>query len=117
MTADLVYLVAGGALLLAVVLPQLLRHWAVSAPMVLVVVGMLIGLTPLPDGNIADRYDRWDLITQDTLPAYQELLAEDPDRLRELVGSDFDGRVDDYRLLERAPGILFDLATDWQYRR
>ena len=49
MTADLVYLVAGGALLLAVVLPQLLRHWAVSAPMVLVAVGMLIGLTPLPD--------------------------------------------------------------------
>ena len=54
MTADLVYLVAGGALLLAVVLPQLLRHWAVSAPMVLVVVGMLIGLTPLPDGMPLD---------------------------------------------------------------
>jgi NhaP-type Na+/H+ or K+/H+ antiporter len=53
-TADLVYLVAGGALLLAVVLPQLLRHWAVSAPMVLVVVGMLIGLTPLPDGMPLD---------------------------------------------------------------
>lgn len=74
-------------------------------------------VTPLPDGNIADRYDRWDLITQDTLPAYQELLAEDPDRLRELVGSDFDGRVDDYRLHERVPGIVSDLATDWQYRR
>ena len=50
MTADLVYLVAGGTLLLAVVLPQLLRKWAISAPMVLVVVGMLIGLTSLPDG-------------------------------------------------------------------
>ena len=49
MTADLVYLVAGGTLLLAVLLPQLLRQWAVSAPMVLVAVGMLIGLTPLPD--------------------------------------------------------------------
>ena len=54
MTADLVYLVAGGTLLLAVVLPQLLRHWAVSAPMVLVAVGMLIGLTPLPDGMPLD---------------------------------------------------------------
>ncbi|KQT92081.1 hypothetical protein ASG49_08925 [Marmoricola sp. Leaf446] len=74
-------------------------------------------VTPLPDGNIADRYDRWDLITQDTLPAYQELLHDDPDRLRELVGSDFDGRVDDYRLIGRTPGILSDLATDWQYRR
>ena len=43
MTADLVYLVAGGTLLLAVVLPQLLRDWAVSAPMVLVLVGMGMG--------------------------------------------------------------------------
>ena len=50
LTADLVYLVAGASLLLAVVLPDLLRRWAVSAPMVLVGVGMVIGLTPLPDG-------------------------------------------------------------------
>ncbi|WP_435771491.1 cation:proton antiporter [Nocardioides sp. SYSU DS0651] len=50
MTADLVYLVAGGALLLAVLLPDVLRRWAISAPMVLVAVGMLIGLTPLPNG-------------------------------------------------------------------
>jgi NhaP-type Na+/H+ or K+/H+ antiporter len=48
-TADLVYLVAGGSLLLAVVLPDLLHRWALSAPMVLVGVGMLIGLTSLPD--------------------------------------------------------------------
>ncbi|HWM73469.1 MAG TPA: cation:proton antiporter [Nocardioides sp.] len=54
MTADWVYLVAGGALLLAVVLPDLLSRWAVSAPMVLVAVGMLIGLTPLPDGMPLD---------------------------------------------------------------
>ena len=49
MTADLVYVVAGGALLLAVVLPDLLSRWALSAPMVLVGVGLVIGLTPLPD--------------------------------------------------------------------
>lgn len=54
MTADLVYLVAGVSLLLAVVLPELLDRWAVSAPMVLVVVGMLLGLTPLPDGMPLD---------------------------------------------------------------
>jgi sodium/hydrogen antiporter len=48
-TADLVFLVAGASLLLAVVLPDLLHRWAVSAPMVLVAVGMLIGLTSLPD--------------------------------------------------------------------
>lgn len=54
MTADLVYLVAGASLLLAIVLPELLDRWAVSAPMVLVGVGLLIGLTPLPDGMPLD---------------------------------------------------------------
>lgn len=54
MTADLVYVVAGGALLLAVVLPALLDRWAVSAPMVLVAVGLAIGFTPLPDGMPLD---------------------------------------------------------------
>lgn len=49
MTADLVYVVAGASLLLAIVLPGLLSRWAVSAPMVLVGAGMLLGLTPLPD--------------------------------------------------------------------
>src|SRR3954454_14130115 len=41
LTAALVYLVAGASLLLAIVLPDLLSRWAVSAPMVLVGVGML----------------------------------------------------------------------------
>ncbi|MEZ0577216.1 cation:proton antiporter [Nocardioides sp. MH1] len=50
MTSDLVYVVIGGGLLLAIVLPALLDRWAVSAPMVLVAVGFLVGLTPLPDG-------------------------------------------------------------------
>lgn len=49
-TADVVYLVAGFSLLLAIVLPALLHRWAVSAPMVLLTVGLVIGLTPLPDG-------------------------------------------------------------------
>jgi NhaP-type Na+/H+ or K+/H+ antiporter len=53
-TADLVYLVAGASLLLAIVLPELLDRWAVSAPMVLVGVGLLLGLTPLPDGMPLD---------------------------------------------------------------
>ena len=54
MTADLVYLVAGGSLLLAIVLPAMLERWAVSAPMVLVAVGIVLGLTPLPDGMPLD---------------------------------------------------------------
>jgi NhaP-type Na+/H+ or K+/H+ antiporter len=52
--ADLVYLIAGASLLLAVVLPALLDRWAVSAPMVLIAVGFAIGLTPLPDGMPID---------------------------------------------------------------
>ena len=46
MTADLVYLLAGVSLFLAVVLPILLERIAVSAPMVLLLVGALIGLLP-----------------------------------------------------------------------
>ena len=54
MRADLVYLVAGVSLLLAIVLPALLDRWAVSAPMVLVAVGIALGFTPLPDGMPLD---------------------------------------------------------------
>jgi hypothetical protein len=56
-TADLVYLAAGGSLVLAVLLPNLLSRWAISAPMVLVGVGMLIGATSLPDGAAPDVED------------------------------------------------------------
>ncbi len=62
MTADLVYLVVGGSLLLAIVLPVLLDRWAVSAPMVLVAVGFTIGLTPLPDGMPLDPAENRALI-------------------------------------------------------
>lgn len=54
MTADLAYLVAGASLLLAIVLPVLLDRWAISAPMVLVAVGVVLGLSPLPDGLPVD---------------------------------------------------------------
>jgi NhaP-type Na+/H+ or K+/H+ antiporter len=50
MTADAVYLLGGAALLLAVVLPAALRRAAISAPIVLLVVGALMGLLPLPEG-------------------------------------------------------------------
>ena len=54
MTADLVYLVVGVALLLAVLLPTALHRHAVSAPIVLLSVGMAIGLLPLPAGFLTD---------------------------------------------------------------
>ena len=46
MKSDLVYLLAGVALLLAVVLPVALSSLAISAPIVLLVVGAVIGLLP-----------------------------------------------------------------------
>ncbi len=49
MSPELVYVLLGGALLLAAVLPQLLHRWALSAPIVLVTVGMLVGLLPMSD--------------------------------------------------------------------
>lgn len=70
--------------------------------------------TPLPDGNIAGFNDRWKLIETDTLPAYQELLSGDPERARDIVGSDFDERMDDQRLLNQLPEIV-DRLTDLEY--
>ncbi|OYO25182.1 cation transporter [Enemella dayhoffiae] len=49
MSTDLVYLLGGAALALAVVLPVALARWALSAPLVLVGVGGLIGLLPLDE--------------------------------------------------------------------
>lgn len=54
MTADLVYAVAGLSLLVAVVLPALLDRWAISAPIVLVAVGLVLGFTAVPDGMPLD---------------------------------------------------------------
>lgn len=49
MSSDVVYLLAGGSLLLAVVLPYALRSAALSAPVVLLGVGALIGLLDVPE--------------------------------------------------------------------
>ena len=50
MTADQIYLVVGIALLLAVMMPVALSRHAVSAPIVLLAVGMVIGFLPMPSG-------------------------------------------------------------------
>lgn len=54
MSPELVYLLLGGSLLLAAVLPQVLHRWALSAPIVLVATGMLVGALPLTDGVVVD---------------------------------------------------------------
>lgn len=50
MSADAVYLVAGLALFVAVLAPTLVKRIALSAPMVLLLLGMVIGLLPMPSG-------------------------------------------------------------------
>ncbi|GAB3534361.1 hypothetical protein GCM10027403_10060 [Arthrobacter tecti] len=49
--------------------------------------------TGLPDGNIANQADRWALIQQDTLPAYQELLRTNPEEAARIVESNFNDRL------------------------
>jgi hypothetical protein len=68
--------------------------------------------TPFPAGNIAHFDDRWALIEEDTLPRYQDLLARDPDRARDIIGSDVAGRIADYRLSERVDDIVGQML-DW----
>lgn len=54
MSINLIYLIAGAAMLLAAVLPALLDRYAVSAAMVLLLLGMGIGMLPLPAGMRLD---------------------------------------------------------------
>lgn len=68
--------------------------------------------TPFPDGNIAHFDDRWALIEQDTLPRYQSLLTDDPDRARALIAGSAEDRIAGYRLTERIDDIVGQML-DW----
>lgn len=68
--------------------------------------------TPFPGGNVADRYQRWDLIQYDTLPAFRELLEHDPDLVRRLLEQPVSQRIEEFRLAERWPHLMAQLA-DW----
>jgi NhaP-type Na+/H+ or K+/H+ antiporter len=57
MTANVVYLLAGLSLLIAVVLPNATSRLALSPPIVLVLSGALIGLLPMPGGASASPVD------------------------------------------------------------
>lgn len=67
--------------------------------------------TPLPDGNIANAEQRWALIKEDTLPAYQKLLAENPELAAQIIGSNFDDRVEEARPTNNIPEILERMAN------
>jgi len=70
--------------------------------------------TPHPAGNIANFDQRWDYITNDTLPAYQRLLSDDPERARQMAASDVGGRIDDYRIYHRMDDLIVKYTTDWR---
>lgn len=64
----------------------------------------------IPRSNIADFDTRWGLIEDDTLPAYLDLLKNDPDRVNEILNQDVRERIDEMRLSERWPDILDSLV-------
>ncbi len=57
MNADLTFLLAGVCLLLAVALPTALQRFAVSPALVLLLVGVVVGYTPLAEGLVVDPTD------------------------------------------------------------
>jgi sodium/hydrogen antiporter len=66
MTGPAVYVLLGLSLLLATVLPHATRRIAISPPMVLVGVGMVIGLLPLADGMSLEPQSHREVITHVT---------------------------------------------------
>jgi hypothetical protein len=77
--------------------------------------GTLEVTTPLPAGNISDFDTRWELIENDTLPAYQKLLAEHPEEVRAMLTASVQDRIDDARIATNIDDILARLA-DWDVR-
>lgn len=71
--------------------------------------------TPLPEGNLADFETRWGLIEDDTLPAYLEVVNENPDEARDIIGSDVHERIEDNRIINRLPDIV-ERHADWDVR-
>jgi len=64
----------------------------------------------IPRSNIADFDTRWGLIKDDTLPAYLDLIENDPGRANEILNQDVRERIDEMRLSERWPDILDSLV-------
>ena len=73
--------------------------------------------TPYPAGDVSVREERWDMIENDSWPAYQALLQSDPEAVRERAAAEVGPLMDQERLVMRLPGILEDLARDWRVAR
>ncbi|UGT42478.1 hypothetical protein LTV02_03395 [Nocardia yamanashiensis] len=69
--------------------------------------------TPLPDFNWADRDTRWNYITNDLLPRYLELCANEA-VARPVLAEPFSVKLANGRLLSRLPDLLADLTAEWR---
>jgi hypothetical protein len=69
--------------------------------------------TPLANGNIAIFANRWQLIEDDTLPAYRAFVRDHLADARSLMGTPVARRALPFRLLARAGLILRAAVTRW----
>ncbi|WP_327145098.1 hypothetical protein [Nocardia sp. NBC_01327] len=69
--------------------------------------------TPLPNFNWADRDTRWNYITNDLLPRYLELSANQA-IARPVLAEPFSDKLAEGRLVRRLPDLLGDLTAEWQ---
>lgn len=71
---------------------------------------------PIPTGNVADWEDRWDYFTNDTLPAYVDLLDRPGGReeLADIMDRDMGDRIDEFRIHNRIDDLteVFVEGTD-----
>lgn len=72
--------------------------------------------TPFPNGNISNADQRWQLITQDTLPAYQKLLHDNPELAQQIIGSNFNQRMESQRLSNQIDDIVKRFIDGWDIR-
>ena len=78
--------------------------------------GAIAVRTPLADGDIAVFANRWRLIEEDTLPAYQRFITDDAAQARALVATPIGSRIGRFRLLRRLGIIVVALLTHWRIR-
>lgn len=71
--------------------------------------------TPFPEGNISVDHQRWELISRDTLPAFQEQLEHHPDQVEDELRRPVDERIEEWRLAARWDEIVAQLG-DWDVR-
>lgn len=54
---------------------------------------------PIPNGNVANVNDRWDWLTKEILPKYNEDLKKDPQAIKNLIDAPLTGQARKFRIL------------------